>query len=118
MLIQDLRFATRMLWKKPGVTLTAIGVLALSIGAWSIGAVAVFLVARSVGVSLEPLEALFVAGLSGSGRSTAMDALEDAGFYSVDNLPPALVEQFLDLCAKSAVSDVILLTTLPDANLS
>jgi UPF0042 nucleotide-binding protein len=32
-----------------------------------------------------------------------MDALEDAGFYSVDNLPPALVEQFLDLCAKSAV---------------
>jgi RNase adapter protein RapZ len=46
---------------------------------------------------------LFVAGLSGSGRSTAMDALEDAGFYSVDNLPPALVEQFLDLCAKSAV---------------
>ena len=46
---------------------------------------------------------LFVAGLSGSGRSTAMDALEDAGFYSVDNLPPPLVEQFLDLCAKSAV---------------
>ncbi len=44
---------------------------------------------------------VFVAGLSGSGRSTAMDALEDAGFYSVDNLPPALVEQFLDLCAKS-----------------
>ena len=44
---------------------------------------------------------LFVAGLSGSGRSTAMDALEDVGFYSVDNLPPSLVEQFLDLCAKS-----------------
>lgn len=44
---------------------------------------------------------VFVAGLSGSGRSTAMDALEDVGFYSVDNLPPQLVEQFLDLCAKS-----------------
>ena len=44
---------------------------------------------------------VFVAGLSGSGRSTAMDALEDVGFYSVDNLPPPLVEQFLDLCAKS-----------------
>ena len=44
---------------------------------------------------------VFVAGLSGSGRSTAMDALDDAGFYSVDNLPPPLVEQFLDLCAKS-----------------
>ena len=44
---------------------------------------------------------VFVAGLSGSGRSTAMAALEDLGFYCVDNLPPALVEQFLDLCAKS-----------------
>jgi RNase adapter protein RapZ len=44
---------------------------------------------------------VFLAGLSGSGRSTAMDALEDVGFYSVDNLPPSLVEQFLDLCAKS-----------------
>ena len=47
------------------------------------------------------LRVVFVAGLSGSGRSTAMDALEDVGFYSVDNLPPQLVEQFLDLCAKS-----------------
>ena len=35
--------------------------LALSVGAWGIGAVAVFFVARSVGVSLEPLEAVFVA---------------------------------------------------------
>ena len=35
--------------------------LLLSIGAWSIGAVAVYLVARSIGVELEPLEAVFVA---------------------------------------------------------
>jgi UPF0042 nucleotide-binding protein len=52
-------------------------------------------------VTARDTRVVFVAGLSGSGRSTAMDALEDAGFYSVDNLPPALVEQFLDLCAKS-----------------
>jgi len=44
---------------------------------------------------------VFVAGLSGSGRSTAMAALEDLRFYTVDNLPPQLVEQFLDLCARS-----------------
>lgn len=44
---------------------------------------------------------VFVAGLSGSGRSTAMDALEDLSFYSVDNLPPQLVEQFLELCANA-----------------
>jgi UPF0042 nucleotide-binding protein len=52
-------------------------------------------------VTARDTRVVFVAGLSGSGRSTAMDALEDAGFYSVDNLPAPLVEQFLDLCAKS-----------------
>jgi UPF0042 nucleotide-binding protein len=44
---------------------------------------------------------VFVSGLSGSGKSTAMAALEDAGFYGVDNLPAPLVERFLDLCRKS-----------------
>jgi UPF0042 nucleotide-binding protein len=44
---------------------------------------------------------VFVAGLSGSGRSTAMAALEDLSFYCVDNLPPQLVSQFLALCTKA-----------------
>ena len=44
---------------------------------------------------------VFVSGLSGSGKSTAMAALEDLGFYCADNLPAPLVEQFLDLCAKA-----------------
>jgi len=42
-----------------------------------------------------------VSGLSGSGKTTAMASLEDQGFYCADNLPAPLVEQFLDLCAKS-----------------
>ena len=45
---------------------------------------------------------LFVSGLSGSGRTTAMGALEDLGFYGVDNIPPQLIEQFVDLCAKAS----------------
>jgi UPF0042 nucleotide-binding protein len=44
---------------------------------------------------------VFVSGLSGSGKSTAMAALEDLSFYCVDNLPAQLIDQFLDLCAKS-----------------
>ena len=44
---------------------------------------------------------VFVSGLSGSGKSTAMAALEDLAFYCVDNLPVPLIDQFLDLCAKS-----------------
>ena len=44
---------------------------------------------------------VFVAGLSGSGKSTAMAALEDLGFYCIDNLPTPLIGQFMDLCAQS-----------------
>lgn len=38
-----------------------------------------------------------VTGLSGAGRSTALNALEDLGFYCVDNLPPSLIGGFTDL---------------------
>ncbi len=44
---------------------------------------------------------VFVAGLSGSGKTTAMAALEDRGFYCVDNLPAQLTGQFVELCATS-----------------
>jgi UPF0042 nucleotide-binding protein len=44
---------------------------------------------------------IFVAGLSGSGRTTAMAALEDQSFYCVDNLPSQLISQFIDLCTKA-----------------
>lgn len=42
---------------------------------------------------------VLISGLSGSGKSTAMAALEDRSFYCVDNLPPQLLGRFLDLCA-------------------
>jgi UPF0042 nucleotide-binding protein len=38
-----------------------------------------------------------ITGLSGSGKSTAIAALEDAGFYCVDNMPVDLLPKFLDL---------------------
>jgi RNase adapter protein RapZ len=40
---------------------------------------------------------VLVSGLSGAGRSTAMKALEDLGFYCVDNLPVVLLESFFAL---------------------
>ncbi len=39
---------------------------------------------------------LVVSGLSGSGKSTALHALEDLGFYCVDNLPAALLPGFFE----------------------
>ncbi len=44
---------------------------------------------------------VFVSGLSGSGKTTAMNALEDLGFYCVDNLPAQLTRQFLELCSQA-----------------
>ncbi|MCA9544913.1 MAG: RNase adapter RapZ [Myxococcales bacterium] len=44
-----------------------------------------------------PLELKVVTGLSGAGISTALDALEDRGWFCVDNLPPPLVSKLLDL---------------------
>jgi UPF0042 nucleotide-binding protein len=42
-----------------------------------------------------PREVVLVTGISGSGKSVALHALEDAGFYCVDNLPPELLREFL-----------------------
>ncbi len=44
---------------------------------------------------------VIISGLSGSGKSTAVKALEDLGFYCVDNLPLVLVTTFADLCRQS-----------------
>lgn len=43
-----------------------------------------------------------ITGLSGSGKSTAIAAFEDAGFYCVDNMPVALLPKFLKLPIKSS----------------
>ncbi|TWI77300.1 UPF0042 nucleotide-binding protein [Desulfobotulus alkaliphilus] len=48
---------------------------------------------------------IVVTGLSGSGKSTAAAALEDAGFYCVDNLPVALLPKFLELRIHSDTAD-------------
>jgi UPF0042 nucleotide-binding protein len=45
----------------------------------------------------EVREVVFVTGISGSGKSVALHALEDAGFFCVDNLPPELLREFLRL---------------------
>ncbi|MET0312543.1 MAG: RNase adapter RapZ [Burkholderiaceae bacterium] len=42
-------------------------------------------------------EIVLITGMSGSGKSVALHALEDAGYYCVDNLPPELLAPFVDL---------------------
>lgn len=42
---------------------------------------------------------VIVTGMSGSGKSTTMKMLEDAGFYCADNMPVPLIEKFMELLA-------------------
>jgi len=43
------------------------------------------------------MEVVLLSGLSGSGKSTALAALEDSGFFSVDNLPVSFLKKFLEI---------------------
>ena len=47
-------------------------------------------------------EVLIVTGMSGAGRTTAANALEDLDWYVVDNLPPQMLRPLLDLTALAA----------------
>lgn len=47
------------------------------------------------------MEFIIITGLSGAGKSRAINALEDIGFYCVDNMPPSLIPKFAELCYQS-----------------
>ena len=44
---------------------------------------------------------IIVTGLSGAGKSEATNALEDMGYFCVDNLPPKLIKKFAEVCKQS-----------------
>ena len=41
------------------------------------------------------MQLVLISGLSGSGKSIALDVLEDAGYYCIDNLPASLLDDVL-----------------------
>ena len=47
------------------------------------------------------MELVIVTGMSGAGKSQAINALEDMGYYCVDNIPPRLITKFAELPAQS-----------------
>lgn len=44
---------------------------------------------------------VIITGLSGAGKSQAIKAFEDLDYYCIDNLPPKLIQKFVDLCIQS-----------------
>lgn len=49
------------------------------------------------------MEFVIVTGLSGSGKSSVINVLEDIGFYCVDNMPPELIPKFAEICNSAGV---------------
>ena len=48
------------------------------------------------------VELVFVSGISGAGKSTALKMMEDMGYYCVDNLPISLIDKFVELSLEGA----------------
>ena len=60
------------------------------------------------------MDFLIVTGPSGSGKSRAVDALEDIGFYCVDNMPPQLISKVAEIClaGNSQINRIAVVTDL------
>lgn len=50
------------------------------------------------------MDFVIITGLSGAGKSVALNAMEDIGYYCVDNIPDVLLPNFYELCEKSSDS--------------
>lgn len=46
------------------------------------------------------MQLIIVTGLSGAGKSQAINCLEDLGYYCIDNMPPALINNFIELAGR------------------
>ena len=56
------------------------------------------------------MDFVVVTGMSGSGKSKAVDALEDIGFFCVDNVPPSFIGKFYELCVEEQMNKVAVVT--------
>lgn len=50
------------------------------------------------------MDMIIVTGLSGAGKSQATNCMEDLGYYCIDNMPPALIKNFMDLIMRDKVT--------------
>ncbi|MBC3887331.1 RNase adapter RapZ [Acetobacterium paludosum] len=60
------------------------------------------------------MKIIIITGMSGAGKSQAIEILEDLGFFCIDNLPPQLIVTFINLCQQSAtgIENIALVTDI------
>jgi RNase adapter protein RapZ len=55
---------------------------------------------------------LIITGMSGAGKSVALDLFEDMGYFCIDNLPPALIHRFARLCLHSELDKIAVVSDI------
>ncbi|NLL02579.1 MAG: RNase adaptor protein RapZ, partial [Mollicutes bacterium] len=50
---------------------------------------------------MEEVRLVIITGMSGAGKTQVVRAMEDLGYFCVDNLPPALIPKFAELCEQT-----------------
>lgn len=58
------------------------------------------------------MDFLLITGMSGAGKSLALNHFEDRGYFCVDNLPPALISKFAELCLQSDLDKIALVSDI------
>ena len=59
------------------------------------------------------MEFVIVTGMSGSGKSSCIKVLEDIGFFCIDNMPPALIPNFAEMCNENCeITKVAIVTDI------
>lgn len=58
------------------------------------------------------MDLVIVTGMSGAGKSKAVQALEDISFYCVDNIPPELIYSFADICKRTQIRKMALVVDI------
>lgn len=55
---------------------------------------------------------ILITGMSGAGKSTTLNFFEDNGYFCVDNLPPALISKFAELCLHSEMDKIAVVSDI------
>ena len=57
---------------------------------------------------VKAMQVILISGLSGAGKSIALDTFEDEGFFCVDNLPLSFVVSFIEKISEESALEVFL----------
>ncbi|SDN36817.1 RNase adapter RapZ [Acetanaerobacterium elongatum] len=65
------------------------------------------------------MQLVIITGLSGAGKTRAINVLEDIGFFCADNMPPMLIPKFAELCSQSdgKISKIAVVTDIRGGNM-